>query len=229
MTVSRSSETPSSTSRLPQRLCSHCGLNRPEDRFYFADKAKARRRGQCIDCVRDLKRARRDDPDWRPSCSRCGEIAPRPGKGGRRLCVACHDAIYGEARNNGSHRLRLKPCWGCGGPKEYGERAHYCNTCRAQRLGQTKGMRRFGLFPSDYAKLLAAQGGGCAICGGEQRGGKLYAIDHDHLLGEARAAVRGLLCDICNYQRLSLFRDDAGMLRRAADYLDHPPAAAVLA
>ncbi len=43
-------------------------------------------------------------------------------------------------------------------------------------------------------------------------------IDHDHSSGK----IRGLLCHNCN-MALGLLRDDASLLRRAADYLDNPP------
>jgi hypothetical protein len=41
--------------------------------------------------------------------------------------------------------------------------------------------------------MLAAQGGGCAICGAPPKTRRLH-VDHDHKTG----AVRGLLCYRCN-------------------------------
>lgn len=38
--------------------------------------------------------------------------------------------------------------------------------------------------------MLAAQGGGCAICGKQCPTGRALAVDHDHDTGE----IRGLLC-----------------------------------
>lgn len=230
MTTSKSSATPSLTLNDHQvRLCRLCGMNKPLDEFTWTDKTQTRRRGQCRPCLNALKRTRYGDPDWRPSCTRCGAEAPRPGKGGRRLCETCQAATYStDQRGNGSHRLRLKPCWGCGGSKDRGERSRYCSTCVQERAGMTKGMRRFGITRADYDRILSSQGGVCAICKGEQRAGKLYCIDHEHGRPENRDAIRGLLCDICNYQRLSLFRDDPNLLRRAALYLEEHPAQEVL-
>lgn len=46
---------------------------------------------------------------------------------------------------------------------------------------------------ADYAVLLAAQGGGCAICGATPKTRRLHR-DHDH----RTKRLRGLLCHRCN-------------------------------
>lgn len=76
--------------------------------------------------------------------------------------------------------------------------------------------RTYGLSPDEHAAMLAAQGGGCAICGTDEPGGAgSWHTDHDHTSGD----VRGLLCAGCN-PGLGLFRDDPTILRAAADYLE---------
>ena len=45
----------------------------------------------------------------------------------------------------------------------------------------------------DYEALLAAQGGGCALCGNPPKTRRLD-VDHDHRTGQ----IRGLLCSRCN-------------------------------
>lgn len=82
--------------------------------------------------------------------------------------------------------------------------------------------RRFGMTTEDYDRMLAAQGGVCAICSGgstqvHRKTGKLreLAVDHDHVTGK----VRALLCTDCN-TGLGLFNDSADLIRAAADYLD---------
>jgi hypothetical protein len=50
-----------------------------------------------------------------------------------------------------------------------------------------------GFTAEDYDRLLAAQGGGCAICKAPPKTRRLH-VDHDHKTG----AVRGLLCHRCN-------------------------------
>jgi len=49
------------------------------------------------------------------------------------------------------------------------------------------------LTPDQYAEMLEAQGGGCAICGNPPKSRKLDE-DHDHRTGR----TRGLLCHRCN-------------------------------
>ena len=74
--------------------------------------------------------------------------------------------------------------------------------------------REFGITLVDYDQMLAAQGGGCAICGGLSSDGRRLAVDHDHATG----VVRGLLCADCN-RGLGIFDDDPECLQAAISYL----------
>lgn len=85
--------------------------------------------------------------------------------------------------------------------------------------------RTYGLGLVDYDRLLADQGGGCAVCGKTpEEEGRNLAVDHDHATG----AIRGLLCGFCNHRLVGRHRIDLGShikLRAVADYLDreyHP-------
>lgn len=75
----------------------------------------------------------------------------------------------------------------------------------------------YGISVEDYNDMLAAQGGGCAICGATEPGGrtKHFPVDHCHTTG----VIRGLLCTKCN-RGLGLFNDDADRMGRAAKYLE---------
>lgn len=77
--------------------------------------------------------------------------------------------------------------------------------------------REFGITATEWDQLLAAQGGGCAICRSPfgDSTGKPLAVDHCHETG----AVRGLLCFACNFG-VGLYKNDPERLRSAADYLD---------
>ena len=72
---------------------------------------------------------------------------------------------------------------------------------------------RTGIPLAEYDALLAAQGGGCAICGNAPKTRRLH-VDHDHKTG----AVRGVLCFNCN-QALGNSRDDVIVLQRLITYL----------
>jgi len=96
---------------------------------------------------------------------------------------------------------------------------HHRQVKRARRATahETRVGKLYGLAPGDYARLLEAQGGVCALCREATGAVRRLAVDHDHATGE----VRGLLCMPCNRDVLGRGRE---MLVRALEYLDNPPA-----
>jgi len=68
---------------------------------------------------------------------------------------------------------------------------------------------------AEYERLLAAQGGGCAICGATPKTRRLH-VDHDHM--DRAHRVRGLLCMRCNRALPTWITAD--WLIRAALYVD---------
>lgn len=83
----------------------------------------------------------------------------------------------------------------------------------------TRDLGRFGITAADYAALLAAQAGVCAICrqpetyewkGKTQR----LAVDHNHQTKQ----VRGLLCRNCNVF-IGIAGESLNRLQAAQDYL----------
>lgn len=93
-----------------------------------------------------------------------------------------------------------------------------CKACRLIR--QQEG--RFNLEPGAYQRMLAEQGGGCAICGGLEDDGRALAFDHDHACcpgkGSCGKCVRQLLCGRCN-RAIGLLNDSPERLEAAAAYL----------
>lgn len=81
-------------------------------------------------------------------------------------------------------------------------------------------LRRYGLTVAEHDAMVQAQGNRCAICGdppdpnGIRASSRLH-VDHDHDTG----AVRGLLCNRCN-RGVGYFRDAAGLMRKAAQYIE---------
>lgn len=140
----------------------------------------------------------------------------------RTLGCRCNACATCRSRLAAKHRYQPKPCRGCGGIKPSG-RSFYCDSCAAeatlrrhankplwQREGELR--RRYGIGVADYASLLDAQDGVCAICG--QPPTKSYLaldIDHCHKTGK----VRGLLCRRCNV-RLSYI--ESGLLDESLAY-----------
>ena len=103
---------------------------------------------------------------------------------------------------------RAKRCWRNASPER---RAELLAANRAWRL-----LHRNGLRVEEWDARLAAQGGGCAICGAPKgrHGTFRLVVDHDHVTG----AIRGLLCDRCN-RAIGLLGDSVETLTRAAAYL----------
>lgn len=67
-------------------------------------------------------------------------------------------------------------------------------------------LRRYGMALGEWAELLEAQGGGCAVCLRVPPSG-ILCVDHLHVRGwkkmlpaDRRKWVRGLLCSYCNHR-----------------------------
>ena len=96
--------------------------------------------------------------------------------------------------------------------KAYWERVRDKNliTNRARYLKNT-----YGITAGEYATMLAAQHGRCAICAVAQTEvPRRFAVDHCHETGK----VRELLCFHCN-SSMGKFKDDPELLEKAANYL----------
>lgn len=157
-------------------------------------------------------------PDPAKSCRTCGTALHRKRFNGR-----LEDLAVFTARKRCSEacvtRVRCHP-----------ERRHYghglCGPCyrethRVRRAadGVRRRLRARGLSLEDYARMLKAQGGVCAICQRPERRrirGKVTAltVDHDHATEE----VRGLLCYGCNVS-IGHLSDSPESLSRAIAYL----------
>lgn len=74
--------------------------------------------------------------------------------------------------------------------------------------------KTYGITLSDFESMLNQQGGGCAICGSPDHGGKNWHVDHDHETG----VVRGILCGGCN-TALGGMKDNPDICISAAKYL----------
>lgn len=96
------------------------------------------------------------------------------------------------------------------------ERKRRSAASHARHLAKT-----YGLEVGEYEAILEHQGGRCAICQRATGRTRRLSVDHDHATG----LVRGLLCRPCN-DMLGHGRDDPPFFRRAADYLEQPPAPA---
>jgi hypothetical protein len=78
--------------------------------------------------------------------------------------------------------------------------------------------RLYGLNSKEYEKVLAHQGGTCAICQRPPKEGKRLHVDHCHVTGR----TRGLLCWPDN-AAIAKFRDSVERMTRALAYLKSHP------
>ena len=201
------------------RACTKCAEIKPPTDFSKAPRGKYGHKASCKACdasrhaaqfvpkvVDEEKKRERYTKNWdKPKhCIKCDQVKDRSefsisrqGKYGpilKTVCKACH-----------AERERA---W-----------------LKLSKDGQTTNRRRlhikntYDITPDEYAEMLLAQGGGCAVCGGTEtatRGGKRLSMPIDHCHGTGR--IRGILCNGCN-RAVGLLGDDAGRLRRAVNYL----------
>lgn len=139
-----------------------------------------------------------------------------------KACTACSETkplgeFYWTRRRNGQ-KARHSKCQACR-RQQFKAWARTEHGKRSKRNGVMR--REYGLAPAQYASMVAAQRGRCAICMRAEtkrhRDGLLcqLSVDHDHTTG----AVRGLLCSACNVG-LGSFGDSSHFLRSAALYLE---------
>lgn len=145
------------------------------------------------------------------ACSKCGKIKPL-------------DAFSPNKAMKSGHQSACKVCcrpYRRAYYKRHSERLKYeMREYRKQRPGYARNVLLkclYGITEVDYQHLLNLQGGACAICKTTEPGGKqkVFHVDHCHETG----IVRGLLCNKCNIG-IGMLRDDATIVRAAADYLE---------
>lgn len=195
------------------KWCPDCGDHRPFDHF-TSDRRRAD--GLAFYC--------REHARTRAQASRLRRLCPpsRRYPVGRRIppgskwCPDCDtvkpvtDFPTTTATSSGVHSY-CKPCHNVRGKaskdKVGGSRTYHLK-------------RRYGTTAEEADAMLAAQGGLYAVC----RTAPAAHVDHDHDTGR----VRQLLCSGCN-GGLGQFRDDPGVLRAAAGYVERHRAAPVRA
>jgi hypothetical protein len=165
-------------------------------------------------------------------CTKCGRELPLESfykdpacRDGRRGdCIDCVKA-YRQARYPliREQAIARAKAWQIANPERFRayqrERRTRPEVKARERAGHLR--RKFGITPEVYDRMLAEQGGRCAICKRRPTKGVSLHVDHEH----RTKRVRGLLCFRCN-NALGDFGDRADLLVHALDYLTPPPTAA---
>lgn len=164
----------------------------------------------------------------------------RKHDGRHYYCTPCVREKYGVPARERKRKVARPTegelqCGDCGQTKsvsefywrsDAGRFQSYCKTCKSRRdktyrdadplAHRDRVMRRkYGIGLAEFDAMVAAQGGGCAICKATVNpDANSLAVDHCHKTGK----VRGILCGRCN-KALGLFNDDPNLLKRAVMYL----------
>lgn len=163
-------------------------------------------------------------------CNKCGDMKPLSDfyrmkgmrDGYRNECKKCNLAAKAERyRANPEPAKERARRWAEENPEKRAEwmRRYRASGRKAANNRRSHLKRKFGITVEDYDRMLAEQGGGCAICGAPPPEGSSLHVDHDHQTGR----VRGLVCFKHN-NALGDFGDDPELLQKATTYLiDHDP------
>lgn len=141
-----------------------------------------------------------------------------------KICTSCEqDKPFNEyhrsrPKKDGSYGLR-SICKSCFMDKNMDIYYNKGGKERQKARSFKNNLKRYGITPDDYYKLLNQQKGLCFICSTNtvnrtQVSYNLF-VDHDHKTGK----VRGLLCHHCN-AGLGHFKDNTALLSKAIEYLD---------
>lgn len=128
--------------------------------------------------------------------------------------------IAKNGKASGDRKVRKAKCKAC--QSEEARKWGKANPDRATLNKWRSGLKlKYGITEEQWYAKFEQQGGKCAICGEDERyvhsSGTPFRIatDHCHETGK----FRGILCNNCN-RAIGLLKDNAQLLRKAADYLE---------
>lgn len=159
-------------------------------------------------------------------CKVCGELKPledfyaaKGMRDGRRNdCKICNAAAHARRHRENPEPARERARqWQRANPERHAENQRDWRESGRKAAADRKSYlrRKYGITPDDYDRMLAEQGGVCAICGRPPRDDISFHVDHVH----GTRDIRGLLCFRCN-NALGDFEDDTALLRTAAGYVE---------
>jgi len=145
-------------------------------------------------------------------CRKCGVVKMR------------HEFTVRKSGPRGGHLAAYcKPCAATVARAAYARKSSDLSFYRRVQW-PAKIKKLYGMTVEDYNRILAEQGGACALCGSAtpENGSRKYKkrvrgvfdVDHNHKTGK----VRGLLCTRCN-RLVGLANDDPNTARRLVEYL----------
>ena len=165
-------------------------------------------------------------------CPSCGETKPLTFdyfyrskstlSGFRPLCKLCVNAQNREYNRNHPEKAVVRVIRSrnrsAESIRDHCERSKKWARENPLRLRSSRASAEFGVPRRWFEEQLERTGGRCEICGVLHRSHdypKFLSIDHCHTTG----AVRGLLCERCNFG-IGQFKDNPELLERAIAYLN---------
>jgi hypothetical protein len=165
-----------------------------------------------------MRRAKLLCPEWHDDFWSFVDAIGEKGKAGKLLRLDQSKPL-GPGNFRWAHKLEGEA-----------KNAYYRDWYKNNTTGRNSVYKKaYGITVADYDRMLAAQGGVCAICkthpdhkvrAGVNEDTRRLAVDHVHLPDGSSGPVRALLCGSCNTM-IGLAKDDPERLREAARYLDH--------
>ncbi len=178
--------------------CKICGTSKPLTEFYKDNGSRFGYRRECKTCMNCRNSA------WKKNNKEKLQIIEQ------RRHIKRRESVKEYQRANRQHLTKVNREWRKLNPDK---------TAKLYRRRRLKAV--FGLTLEDYEVMLRNQDYSCYICKKLNAGARHLAVDHCHKTGE----VRKLLCGQCN-SGLGMFKDNVGLLIKAAKYLkEHADAA----
>lgn len=140
------------------------------------------------------------------------------------------DDSKSEEENMRAYRNEIARRWRAKHPEQSKKYRQGHHQKMARNRGETmseynrrNSLKKYGITPEQYDRLLELQDGKCAICRKERLdGGKNFHIDHDHSccsgLMTCGRCIRGILCSKCN-AGIGMFSDNPDTIEAAVSYL----------
>ena len=159
----------------------------------------------------------------RSSPSTCHPDKPLIGKG---LCKTCYSRAWARQYRYGGRARKGAQIPICGHPERGNAGHRMCSPCYQRKkysedtdISYSRMLKRqYGINITQYKAILAAQGGGCAICGETPQQNytnkRRLAVDHCHDTNR----IRGILCGRCN-KGMGMFKHDPTLLLKTMKYL----------
>lgn len=200
---------------MDSKRCPRCETAKPVTEFHKNRRNSDGLTAYCKPCSVTLaaeQRARAEatrEPTDTKTCRRCDTEKlisefHRDGRSRDGLCSYCKECNKAKTR-----------AWQAANPEKVKAQAN-----KRVALGLNRAQirhRKYGIGATEYAAMLAAQGGVCAICGRAASGRKdstELCVDHCHTSNQ----IRGLLCHSCN-RGIGLLQDSEEVLEKALAYL----------